>query len=123
MKSISNGFVGHFKGFTGTATTDLPANTIVTSGTLVGVTHQPFSQGDTFIAFMGQGVDVYNFTLAETATSAMTVGTPIYIDTNGKATTTATSNTLVGFVWNAVSTGATTVDVALALYTPYATNT
>lgn len=111
--TIFEGYLGEFNQIQGTAGSDIPTTSIVTKGPFVGVTHEPFKSGDTYTAFMPQPVRVYGFTLAEAAGSTISVGTPIYITSAGKATTTATSNTFVGVLWEAAASGDTVVAVAL----------
>jgi predicted RecA/RadA family phage recombinase len=49
------------------------------------------------------------------ATGALTQGAKVYWDADAKnITTTATDNTAIGFVWTAVESGDTEVEVALA---------
>lgn len=118
--NIFEGYLGEFNQIQGTAGSNLPTTSIVTKGPFVGVTHEPFKSGETYTAFMPQPVRVYGFTLAEAAGSTISVGTPIYITSAGKATTTASSNTYVGVLWQAVASGDTVVAVALLNSTPTA---
>ena len=110
---IFEGYLGEFNQIQGTAGSNLAATSVVTKGPFVGVTHEPFKSGETYTAFMPQPVRVYGFTLAEAAGSTISVGTPIYITSAGKATTTASSNTYVGVLWQAAAAGDTVVAVAL----------
>ena len=110
---IFEGYLGEFNQIQGTAGSNLATTSVVTKGPFVGVTHEPFKSGETYTAFMPQPVRVYGFTLAEAAGSTISVGTPIYITSAGKATTTASSNTYVGVLWQAAAAGDTVVAVAL----------
>lgn len=118
--TIFEGYLGEFNQIQGTAGSNLAATSVVTKGPFVGVTHEPFKSGETYTAFMPQPVRVYGFTLAEAAGGTISVGTPIYITSAGKATTTASSNTYVGVLWQAAASGDTVVAVALLNNTPTA---
>ena len=100
---IFEGYLGEFNQIQGTAGSNLATTSVVTKGPFVGVTHEPFKSGDTYTAFMPQPVRVYGFTLASTADGTVNVGTPIYINSGGKATTTKSTNQYVGVLWQAIA--------------------
>lgn len=117
---IFEGFLGSFQNIQGTAGSDMATNSVVTLGPFRAVTHQAWKSGETYTAYMSAPVSVYGFTLADTAADAVSVGTPIYITSAGKATTTASSNTYVGVLWQAIASGDTLCAVALCNATPTA---
>lgn len=117
---IFEGFQGSFQNIQGTAAADMPTNSVVTLGPFRAVTHQAWKAGETFTAYMSAPVSVYGFELAETAADTVSVGTPIYITSAGKATTSASGNTYVGVLWQAIASGDTLCAVALLNATPTA---
>lgn len=112
-------YLGNFDSFRFTAASDVACNSIIKAGELVGVTKANTLSGEVGLAFMGVPVSVYSFTV--TALGAdKTMGTAIYLDADGALTfdaddgeATPTANTKIGALWEAASSGATEIKVAL----------
>lgn len=110
---IFEGFLGSFQNIQGTAGSDMATNSVVTLGPFRAVTHQAWKSGETYTAYMSAPVSVYGFELATTAADTVSVGTPMYVTSSGTVTTTATSNTYIGVLWQAIAAGDTLAAVAL----------
>ncbi len=106
MSDTLVGYIGRKSVIEGTAETDMPVNTLVKIGPIVGVTHTSFKAGDVYTAELGGPVELYTFQLSAAAQSEIAVGTAIYINSDGQATTSASGATLFGYVWTPVETGA-----------------
>lgn len=108
-------FLGNVETFRFTASSQVPENSLVTAGRLMGFTRQAFQTGETGIAFLSGKMSHYNIPLETAATVAIPQGTAIYVTSSGQATTTATGNTLVGCLYQAVEVGDEYADVLLYL--------
>ncbi len=106
-------FLGDVESFRFTAGSDLSACAIVTAGRLVGMTRQKFKSGEVGVAFISGIASHYNMELASAAVSAITQGTEVYLNSDGKVTATADSNTRIGCLYQTVAVGDTFADVLL----------
>ncbi|MDO4584683.1 MAG: DUF2190 family protein [Planctomycetia bacterium] len=120
---ITNAYIGHFSGFQFKPSADVQPNTIVAEGQLLGVTRQKVVAGSTGLAFMGMPAEVWNFALATAATSAISRGVEVYVDSSGKISFSAGENTRVlGVLWSPVASGDTQADIMLYPCLPSSTN-
>lgn len=112
-------YLGNFDSFRFTAAADTACDAIVKTGELVGVTKANVANGEVGLAFLGVPVSVYSFTVTALGANK-TMGTAVYLDADGAVTfdaddgeTTPTANTKIGCLWEAASSGATEIKVAL----------
>ena len=105
-------FLGNVETFQFTASSQVPENSLIAVGRLIGFTRQAFQAGETGIAFLSGKMSHYNIPLATAATVAIPQGTAIYVNENGQATSADTGN-LVGCLYQAVEVGDEYADVLL----------
>lgn len=85
----------------------IAAGTAVVVGNIVGIAEVAIPSGTKPGALTVEGVFTFE------ASSEVTQGALVYLDSNGKVTTTATSNTLLGVAWTAASASGKPVDVRI----------
>lgn len=106
-------YLGNFDSFRFTAASDISCNTIIKAGELVGVTKANTLSGETGLAFLGVPVSVYSFTVSALA-AAKDQGAAVYLTSDGAiAFATAEGSVQIGALWEAASSGATEIKVAL----------
>lgn len=99
-------FEGTYEAFRYTPTSDLPTNSIVEVGGLIGVTRDKCAANDTIMAFMSSKKSVYSFPLAtDPAVAAIDRGTLVTIDASGKIKSAGAGDTAIGILWEAVAVG------------------
>ena len=112
-------YLGTFDSFRFTAAADTPVNTIVKTGEFYGVTKANVANGEVGLAFLGVPAVVFSFTV-DALGANKTMGTAVYIDGDGDLTfdsndgsSPATAYDKFGILWEAASSGATEIKVAL----------
>lgn len=106
-------FLGNVETFTTTASADVEANTLVTAGCLKGMTRQQAKSGETVVAFLSGKLSHYHIELATTASETVSQGTEIYLNSDGKATSTDSGNTRIGCLYQEIAVGETFADVLI----------
>ena len=106
-------FLGTVETFEFVANSDLSENSLCVVGRLIGITRQSFKTGETAVAMLTGKMSHYNVELASAAADTIAQGTEIYLNSSGKATTSAGGNTLFGCLYQAAAAGDTHVDVLL----------
>lgn len=104
-------FYGSFNGIEWTPSAAVAANSVYSEGRFRGVTRQPFASGDTAIAFFPCQVGVWILPLSATASAAVTRGTEVQVNSDGKIC--HTGGAAVGALWKPIASGDTVCYVAL----------
>lgn len=105
-------YLGTFDSFRFTAAAATPCDSIVNAGEFYGVTKANVEAGEEGLAFIGVPAVVFELPVTALA-AAKTMGSAVYVDSNGALTFTSSGNTKFGVLWADAASGATAIKVAL----------